>query len=57
MQNIYSTQIHALSTALTLFFFIFNGCAPVQIKKVTAQSTDDYKYKTQEAGLKISEDL
>jgi hypothetical protein len=57
MRNSYRSRLFILSSALIIFIFNFIGCAPVEIKKVTAQKADYYKFTSQKAGLIISVDL
>lgn len=56
MRNTYASTLYVLSSSLTIFFFVFSGCAPVEIKKITAQKDYHYKFTSQNAGLKISVD-
>jgi hypothetical protein len=56
MKPIYRSNLFILSSSLMIFFFVITGCSPVEIKKVTVQNTDSYKFTTQNAGLRISVD-
>ncbi len=56
MRTIYHPMLLKLSSALTIIFFVFAGCSAVDIKKVTYQKADYYKFTSQKAGLRISVD-
>jgi hypothetical protein len=56
MRNIFRSKLLVIVSVLTIIFFILASCAPVEIKKVTTQKTDYYKFTSQKAGLKISVD-
>ncbi len=48
-------KIFSASMAVILAF-VFTGCAPIQIQKVTAHSADSYKFSLEKDGFKISVD-
>ena len=56
MRNICRSKLLVIASVLTIIFFILTSCAPVEIKKVTTQKADYYKFASQKAGLKISVD-
>jgi len=56
MRNIYQSKLFVSFYSLVIVFFVVTGCSAVQMKKVTAQKTDYYKFTSQNSGLKISVD-
>lgn len=56
MRYAYYSKGLLLTSALTIFILIITSCSAVEIKKVTAQKANFYKYTSEKAGLKISVD-
>jgi hypothetical protein len=56
MRNICRSKLLVIGSVLPIIFLIIASCGPVEIKKVTTQKADYYKFTSQKAGLKISVD-
>lgn len=56
MRNNYHPKLFLVTSIILIFVFVLTGCAPVEIKKVTAQKADYYKFTSQNYGFKISVD-
>lgn len=56
MKNICRSKLLVIASVLPIISFIFPSCGPVEIKEVTTQKADYYRFTSQKAGLKISVD-
>ena len=56
MKNICRSKLLVIASVLPIISFIFPSCSPVEIKEVTIQKADYYRFTSQKAGLKISVD-